>query len=97
MKESAIQKKILNHLEALGFFVIKNIVANKAGTPDIISCSPHGRFVAIEVKTEGGKLSTLQEVKIRKIKEANGIAFVAYGWDDFLIKFKHLQATTLGL
>ena len=48
-----------------------------AGIPDIIACV-HGRFVAFEVKTPGGKgvapgkLTKLQEITIQKIKDAKG-------------------------
>ena len=45
-----------------------------AGIPDIIACI-NGRFVAFEVKTETGKLTKLQEITIRKIRNAKGQAF----------------------
>ena len=51
-----------------------------AGIPDIIACI-HGRFVAFEVKTAGGrgtapgKLTKLQEITIQKIQNAKGQAF----------------------
>ena len=51
-----------------------------AGIPDIIACI-HGRFMAFEVKTPGGrgtapgKLTKLQEITIQKIKDAKGQAF----------------------
>lgn len=83
MKESAIQKKILDYLEGREFFVIKTLNTNRTGVPDIICCAPDGRFVAIEVKVEGGILSKLQTIKLRNIAAANGIAAAVYGWEDF--------------
>ena len=47
----------------------------QAGIPDIICCIS-GRFVAFEVKTSTGVLSKLQDVTIRKIQAAGGIAHV---------------------
>ena len=47
---------------------------SRAGIPDIICCIG-GKFVAFEVKTPKGKLSKLQEVTIRKIKNSGGMAF----------------------
>lgn len=88
MKEAAIQKKIINTLEAAGFFVVKNIIANKSGVPDIIACTTDGGFLAIEVKTTAGKLTKLQEEKINTIRQAGGIAFAVFGWEDFITKFK---------
>lgn len=84
MKESQLQKKILDYLEAREWVTIKIITANKAGNPDIIACRPDGKFVGIEVKTEGGKLSELQKAKLNNIAIANGLACAVYGWDDFV-------------
>jgi mevalonate kinase len=47
----------------------------QAGIPDIIVCL-NGRFIALEVKTEKGKITVLQEVTLRKIRKAGGTAEV---------------------
>lgn len=44
-----------------------------AGLPDIIACVG-GRFVAFEVKREGGKLTKLQDATLRRIQSAKGEA-----------------------
>lgn len=44
-----------------------------AGLPDIICCIG-GRFIAFEVKTPTGRLTKLQEIMIRKINAAKGVA-----------------------
>ena len=44
-----------------------------AGIPDIIACVD-GRFVGLEVKQPGGKLSQLQETTIEKIRPPFGFA-----------------------
>jgi Holliday junction resolvase len=86
--ESKIQKKIMDHLEGHGFHVIRNMAASKAGEADVIAWEPpYGRGWAIEVKTEKGILSKLQEVKLRKVKETGGVAFAAFGYEDYLNKF----------
>lgn len=79
MSEQKIQAVILKWLNDNGFWVIKTIVTNKKGTPDILACSPKGRFVAIEVKYAKGVLSKLQEYTLERIKKNNGIAIAA--WD----------------
>ena len=81
MKEQTIQKEIIKYLESIGSYTIKTIKTSKAGTPDIIACL-NGRFIAIEVKRRGNKPTPLQLVKLDKIKESGGIAFVAYSKDD---------------
>lgn len=44
-----------------------------AGIPDIVACID-GRFYGFEVKQPGGKLTRLQEVTLRKIEDAGGVA-----------------------
>lgn len=44
-----------------------------AGIPDIIACVD-GRFVSLEVKQPGGKLSRLQAATLGKIRAAGGVA-----------------------
>jgi hypothetical protein len=51
------------------------------GTPDLIVCYK-GRFIALEVKTETGKATVLQEAALRKIRAAGGVAEVVRGVED---------------
>ena len=44
-----------------------------AGIPDIIACVD-GRFVGLEVKQPGGKLTRLQEATLGRIRAAGGVA-----------------------
>ena len=80
MKEQDIQKKLINHLEGLGSYVVKVISASKAGVPDLLCCY-QGMFIGIEVKTPEKKNNTskLQDINIERIQYADGIAGVA--WD----------------
>lgn len=78
MSEQQVQKKIIDFLESTGYYVVKTIVSNKKGTPDILACSPCGRFVAIEVKFGSNKASKLQEYTLNLIRERQGVAFVSY-------------------
>lgn len=79
MSEQKLQAKILKWLSDNGFYTVKTIVSNKKGVPDILACSPQGRFVAIEVKYGTNTASKLQEYNIQKIKECGGFAMVC--WD----------------
>ena len=82
MRESVVQSKILALLKARGFWVIKVIAANKNGVPDIIACSPGGRFLAIEVKGPKGRLAPLQEYQLSAIRTCGGVAGVARSVSD---------------
>ena len=62
------------------------VLKNRAGMlclerPDIICCY-RGRFYGIEVKTEDGEPTRLQEATIRKIQKAGGTALVVRSVDE---------------
>ncbi len=59
------------------------------GISDILGCY-QGRFLAIEVKKPGGRVSPDQETFIARVNEEGGIAFVAWSVDD-VVKQLNLQ------
>ena len=61
------------------------------GDPDLICCI-NGRFVALELKAENGKIGKLQKYKLDKITESGGIAFEVRpsNWDKILETLKKL-------
>ena len=82
MLEKDITRKIIKDLNENGWFYknYSGMGMGRAGIPDIIGCI-NGKFVAIEVKTEKGTLTLLQEKTILEIKsQGDGIAVVVYGW-----------------
>jgi Holliday junction resolvase len=84
MKESEIVQRIKVYLKTVkGCFAWKEHGGQfgVAGIPDIIACIG-GRFVAFEVKTDNGKATALQEITIRKIRKAGGIAEVVRSVED---------------
>jgi hypothetical protein len=50
----------------------------KRGVPDFLCCI-NGLFVAIEVKTNHGKLTLSQEAELMKISVAGGLSYTIYG------------------
>lgn len=80
MPESKIVKEILAYLKNLdGCFAWKEHggMYGTAGLPDIICCYK-GKFIGIEVKKLGEKLTRLQEITLRDIENAGGITVVAH-------------------
>ena len=69
MTEQQIQTKRIKELEEQGYYVIKLIKTNKNGIPDLIAIPPKSGVVFSEVKKEGGKLSKLQEYRLKELKE----------------------------
>lgn len=92
-KEQALQKQILAYLKDEGYYTVKTVVSNRSGVPDIIACSPSGRFVAIEVKAPGKLLNTspLQSYNLGLIQGNSGIAFVADQLCTVKNKLKNIQ------
>ena len=88
--EKTIENNIKKFLDSLGAYHVKihGSAYMPAGTPDLLCCV-NGKFVAIEVKKPtGGVVSELQKLKIKQIRNAGGIAFVANGLDVVKREFK---------
>ena len=69
MTEQQIQSKKIKELEALGYYVIKLIKTNKNGIPDLVAFHPREGVKFYEIKTPKGKVSALQEYRIKELKE----------------------------
>ena len=79
MTEQQIQSKRIKQLEAEGYYVIKLIKTNKNGIPDIVAIPPNSKVIFREVKTKKGKLSPLQEYRLKELKEYGFTAEVYRG------------------
>jgi Holliday junction resolvase len=69
MTEQQIQAKRIKELEAQGYYVIKLIKTNKNGIPDLIAIPPNTGVLFSEVKRPDGKLSKLQEFRIKELNK----------------------------
>lgn len=77
MKESSIQSKRIKQLEADGYYVLKLIKTNKNGIPDLIAIPKDSKVLFSEIKTEKGKLSKLQEYRLKELND-HGIETEVY-------------------
>ncbi len=59
-------------------------LGSKKGVADIIGILPDGRFLAIEVKKPGGRLTELQKEFLNAVRHNNGVGIVAYSVDDVI-------------
>jgi Holliday junction resolvase len=69
MTEQQIQSKRIKELEEQGYYVIKLVRTNKNGIPDIIAIPPNTEVLFSEVKTPNGKVSKLQEYRIKELEK----------------------------
>ena len=72
MKESQIQSKKIKELEAQGYYVIKLIMTNKTGIPDIIAIPKNSDVEFYEIKGPTGKLKPMQIFRMKEL-ENHGI------------------------
>lgn len=80
MREQQIQSKRIKELEAEGYYVIKLIKTNKNGIPDLIAIPPGADILFSEIKTKNGKLSKLQQYRLKEL-ESHGCRTEVYGRD----------------
>ena len=77
MTEQKIQKKRIDQLESEGYYVIKLIKTNKNGIPDLIAIRGDGSILFSEIKTEKGRVSKLQEYRLKELND-NGFKTEIY-------------------
>ena len=77
MLESTITTKIRKAVEARGGVVVKHHGGPyaHAGVADLLVCY-RGGFVALEVKTQTGKATKLQDLFLERVSQAGGAARV---------------------
>jgi len=78
MTESDIKREICTALKQAGAFpvVIWQGPLSVKGISDLLVCH-RGKFIAIEVKRPGGKVSNEQARFLEKVEDAGGVGFVA--------------------
>jgi Holliday junction resolvase len=69
MTEQQIQSKKIKDLESQGYYVIKLISTNKNGIPDLIAIPPNSDVLFVEVKKPSGRLSKLQEYRVKELNQ----------------------------
>jgi len=81
--ERVILKEIRTYLKNLGCYVVRQQqgLGQRKGVPDLLACWK-GRFLALEVKRVGGRLSPYQAAELEAADEAGAIADVVYSVED---------------
>lgn len=85
LTEAQITKQIRDYLNIKRIFHYKawQGMMSKKGVSDIIACYK-GRFIAIEVKTEKGRVSDAQQQFLEAVTASGGVAILARSVDDVI-------------
>lgn len=81
--ESALQKKIINYLKRKGWYVVKIVMSNTNGIPDIWA-GKKGKCIWIEVKDKGEIAEPLQLVRHEELRAQGFQVFVIDTWEGYL-------------
>ena len=77
-----IQRKILKYLrQRPDVWGIKTIQCNERGVPDLLLCY-NGKFIALEVKSDTGRASNIQQAQMQRIRKAGGTAEIVRSVED---------------
>ena len=79
MRESEVEKIFTNMVRSTGGMAYKWTSPSNAGVPDRIVVFPDKRPVFVELKTDTGKLTKLQEVQCKKLRGLGQQVEVVYG------------------
>lgn len=74
--ETLFRKEVVTALKSLERIKIFSIQQSTiVGTPDLLICL-NGRFVALELKSNQGKASALQEYQIEQVNKSGGYGII---------------------
>ena len=77
--EGKVKKSVRQVLDRLGAYYVMPVTGGygRQGAPDFLVCY-RGVFVGIETKAGKGKTTALQDLNLKQIEDAEGLALVVY-------------------
>ena len=81
MLEKDIEKILVGEVKKLGGRAYKWVSPGNDGVPDRIVVLPNRPPIFVELKSETGRLSALQQVQIKRLRELGQAVFVVKGID----------------
>lgn len=96
MKEKDIENYLRTQVKKLGGIAYKFISPGNVGVPDRIIIMPNGKIYFVELKTDKGKLTELQNRQINMIKNLGQEVVVVYGKsgaDEFIERLKVVMSS----
>ena len=81
MKESQIERRLVEGVKRLGGMCLKFVSPGTLGVPDRIIITAKGRVIFVELKTETGRLTKIQRYVIGEMQKRGADARVVKGID----------------
>lgn len=82
MKESQIERRLVEGVKRLGGMCLKFVSPGTLGVPDRIIITAKGRVIFVELKTETGRLTKIQRYVIGELQKRGADARVVKGIDE---------------
>lgn len=82
MKESQIERRLVEGVKRLGGMCLKFVSPGTLGVPDRIIITAKGRAIFVELKTETGRLTKIQRYVIGEMQKRGADARVVKGIDE---------------
>ncbi len=79
MLERELEKRLVEGVKKLGGKAYKFVSPGNTGVPDRMIIMPGGHVIFVELKTDTGRLTKLQQRQISVIKRMGCNVLVAYG------------------
>ena len=82
MLEKQVERKLVEGVKVLGGMCLKFVSPSSKGVPDRIVLLPNGKVIFVELKTDTGRLSKIQEFMIDEMQKRKADVRVLYGVND---------------
>ena len=82
MKESQIERRLVEGVKRLGGMCLKFVSPGTLGVPDRIIITAKGRVIFVELKAETGRLTKIQRYVIGEMQKRGADARVSKGIDE---------------
>lgn len=91
MSEKKIEKELVQEVKKFGGRAYKWVSPGNAGVPDRIVILPNRVPIFVELKTEKGRTTALQELQIERLKQLGQNVEVLYGIESVKQFIKELE------
>ena len=91
MKESQIERRLVEGVKWLGGMCLKFVSPGTLGVPDRIIITAKGRVIFVELKAETGRLTKMQRYVIGEMQKRGADARVVKGMDEVMALLAEIE------